>query len=235
MFARFLEVSVSTGDIAESVTFYETLGFRQLSTGETWDHPYGVFSDGNLHVGIHQYEFHSPSLTFVRPYLANELDDLRARGIHFEFAKTGDDEFNEAGFFDPGGQMVTMLEARTYSPASERGDDTSLLGHLDHLALPATEIDESTAFWFRLGFDDHDSDREPDNQARIVGDGLRIGLYQGAPLLRLAAVYVVRDVERRIALLEDAGFHLRPNRLARDVMGVMLTSPEGLDFLLQAT
>ena len=74
----------------------------------------------------------------------------------------------------------------------------------------------------------------PDNQARIGGEGLRLGLYANAPLARLAAVYLVRDADRRIAMLEDAGFRLHRNRLARDGTGAMLTSPDGLDFLLQA-
>ena len=54
MFGRFLELSLTTADIAASVQFYERLGFSQLTTGDTWTHPYGVLSDGRICLGLHQ-------------------------------------------------------------------------------------------------------------------------------------------------------------------------------------
>ena len=84
---RFLEVSVASPDVGASVLFYEALGFRQLDTGETWSHPYAVMSDGRVHIGLHGYEFASPSLTFVHPDLSASIDDFLAHGIELQFTR----------------------------------------------------------------------------------------------------------------------------------------------------
>ncbi len=62
---RFLEFSVRTADILDSLAYYKTLGFTELEVGEVWPHKYAVVSDGLLSIGLHDREFASPALTFV--------------------------------------------------------------------------------------------------------------------------------------------------------------------------
>ena len=100
MLGSFLELSVWARDIAGSVAFWEALGLEHAQVGETWSHRYGVLTDGRLFVGLHDYEFDSPSVTFVRPDIADAVAGLRSVGVTLDFAKTGDSQFNEAGFRD---------------------------------------------------------------------------------------------------------------------------------------
>ena len=53
---RFLEISIGTPVIRESLEFYESLGFVQAAVGETWSHPYAVVTDGHLFIGLHGRE-----------------------------------------------------------------------------------------------------------------------------------------------------------------------------------
>ena len=106
MLGRFHEVSIETADIRASVEFYERLGFSQAATGDTWTHPYGVLTDGRIHVGLHERHFPSPTLTFVHAEIASYAATLEARGIQLDLRKTGEEVFNEIGFRDPAGQSV---------------------------------------------------------------------------------------------------------------------------------
>lgn len=151
MLGRFLELSTWSRDIAASLAFWESLGFRQAVVGETWKHRYAVVSDGRCVLGLHEYAFDSPSLTWVRPELTDALPAIAALGIAFDFAKTGAEQFNEAGFRDPAGQVVTLLEARTWSPAFEAAPAATLLGHFREYRYPATDPAVSVAFWEKLG------------------------------------------------------------------------------------
>lgn len=151
MLGQFLELSVWARDVAASVAFWEPLGFEHGLVGDTWQHRYAVLSDGRLVLGLHEFEFDSPSLTWVLPGLAAALPALGALGLSFDFAKTGDDEFNEAGFRDPAGQVVTLLEARTWSPTFERGRPGTLLGHFREYRYAAQDPAATVAFWERLG------------------------------------------------------------------------------------
>ena len=147
MLGRFLEVSIHAPDVAAWLAFYESLGCVQLPVGDTWKHAYGVVSDGRIVLGLHARPFDSPALTFVRPGLSAHAPRLRELGVELEFAKLGEEQFHELGFTDPDGQMITLLEARTWSPSGqvlERAD--SLLGHFEEVALPVTDRERTRAF-----------------------------------------------------------------------------------------
>ena len=70
MLGEFLEISVQTPDILESLGFYKALGFSELEVGDIWPHKYAVVSDGHLCVGLHNRNVDGPTLTFVHRDLA---------------------------------------------------------------------------------------------------------------------------------------------------------------------
>ena len=47
MLGRFLEFSVQTGDIIDSLGFYKLLGFHEIEIGDVLQHKYAVVSDGD--------------------------------------------------------------------------------------------------------------------------------------------------------------------------------------------
>ena len=115
MLGRFLEIGLPTDDILASIAWYESLGFVQATVGESRSHRYAVLTDGRLWLGLHSDAIEAPTLTWVQPGLAAHLTALSALGIDAEQARLGEDDFHEAGFRDPSGQAVSLVEARTYS------------------------------------------------------------------------------------------------------------------------
>ena len=206
MLGRFLEISVHAPAILDSIEFWEKLGFRQVLTNDVWTHPYAVLSDGRVVLGLHAYRFDSPALTFVRPELAAHLPALRAAGVEFEFAKTADDEFHEAGFLSPDGQMITLLETRTHAPPVFDESDFSQAGTFDAFELPVRRVDRSLPFWAKLGLAvlDYQEDEPPSAT-----------LATGPLTLRLS---------------EDP--KLKAPRLVYRAGGEVVTSPEGLQLLI---
>jgi hypothetical protein len=116
LLGRFLEFSVRAPDLLESLAFYKTLGFAELTIGDVWKHRYAVISDGELCIGLHDLEFDSPALTFVHPDVAKHARAMADHGYDFRYLKADRDEFNQLGFADRDGHMIAMLEARTFSP-----------------------------------------------------------------------------------------------------------------------
>ena len=230
MIGRFLEISVATDNVQESLEFYQHLGFAEAETGDLWSHHYAVITDGRLFLGLHQYEFASPSLTFVRPELAAHLEALRAHGVNFEFEKTGDEQFNEAGFLDPDGQMVTLLEARTFSPLPVIAAEESLCGHFSEYTIPSRNIETAIAFWEPLCFVTTDRQDKPFPSATLTSELINLGFCQSPKLRTPALTFVEPDMAVRIAKLEFDGLEV-----SRDVPGrepanenAVLRSPEGL-------
>ncbi len=234
MLGRYLEISITTKDIRASVEFYEALGFSQCTTADIWPHPYGVLTDGRLFLGLHQYRFPSPAITFVRPEIARHIEEFTGLGIELAFAKTGDDAFNEIGFRDPAGQMLTILEARTYSPNERGARDVSRCGWFSDFSIPATDFAATAQFWERLGFVAMEESDAGYVHQPLVGDGLGIALHRPRVLDRPMLVFRDPQIRERIAWLKSQQFTFSdelPRGLDAAANG-LLESPEGTPLLL---
>lgn len=218
MLGRFLELSVWSRDITASVAFWEGLGFEHGLVGDAWQHRYAVLSDGRLVLGLHEYEFDSPALTWVHPGLAETLPDFTALGIRFDFAKTGLDEFNEAGFRDPAGQVVALLEARTWSPAFERVRPGTLLGHFREYRYAARDPAATVAFWERLGLVADTGEDGP----RAVASGMTIAPRTDAAGPEL--VFEHADLQAAADALAAQGYATAPGGAGER----LLRAPDGL-------
>ena len=118
MLGTFLEFGFAARPVGEAFEFYRSIGFQAVPVGDILDYPYAVVTDGDICIGLHEGEHEGTLLTFVRPDLKDYLRALRRAHIELEFSRLAADEFNEAGFRDPNTQLVTLLEARTFSPGS---------------------------------------------------------------------------------------------------------------------
>ncbi|HEV7611940.1 MAG TPA: VOC family protein [Steroidobacteraceae bacterium] len=237
MLGRFLEFSLATPDIQASLDFYTRLGFSQAAVGEAWLHPYAVVTDGRICLGLHQGAIPAPSVTFVKPGLLKHFETLEELGLQFEFRRLGNDVFNEIGWFDPSGQLVRLIEARTFSPSKRLGLDRSRCGYFLEIALPAPDRDESKAYWERFGFVgiDEQDDRMP--HVSCTSDFIDLGLYDPAHLRRSTLHFEVDDVGATLYRLAEIGISPAgeiPPPL-RHVSAAMLTAPEGTPILLTET
>jgi catechol 2,3-dioxygenase-like lactoylglutathione lyase family enzyme len=230
---RFHEISIETADIAESVAFYERLGFSLCGTTDTWQHPYGVMTDGKLFLGLHQFKFPSPTITYVKPGIAQHAQAIEKLGIDLAWKRVGDDAFNELGFLDPSGQAVRVQEAATHFGSDREERDPSLCGDFAEFSVPAGEFEPMRAFWEPLGFVAMDENDTPYLRMSMTSDYLDIAVHrprtQDAPML----VFTAPDMGERIERLRALGCEsaelprgLDPRHCA------LLEAPEGTALLL---
>jgi catechol 2,3-dioxygenase-like lactoylglutathione lyase family enzyme len=234
---RFLEFSLAAPDVQASLDFYMGLGFSSAEVGDAWPHPYAVVTDGRICLGLHQEPIPAPSLTFVKPDLLKHLDALEQKGIEFEFRHLGNDVFNEVGWLDPSGQLVRLVEARTFSPSKRLANDTSRCGYFLEIAVPAPDRELAKAYWEDFGFVgmEETSDRLP--HIACTSDFIDLGLYHPADLRRATLRFEVDDVGGTLAHLADKGFvpngELPPG--LRSVPAAVLVAPEGTPILLTSS
>jgi catechol 2,3-dioxygenase-like lactoylglutathione lyase family enzyme len=234
---RFLELSLATPDIQASLDFYVKLGFSQAQVGDAWPHPYAVVTDGRIHLGLHQTEMPATSITFVKPDLLKQLDVLERLGVDFEFRRVGNEVFNEVGWFDPSGQLIRLIEARTFSPIKRAVSDMSLCGYFLEIALPAPEPERSKSYWEQFGFVGIEEldDRLP--HISCTSDFIDLGLYEPAHLRCCTLRFEVEDVGGTLARLSQLGLASsgeRPPAL-RQLSAAVLMAPEGTHLLLTQT
>jgi hypothetical protein len=231
---RFLEYSLATPDIGASLNFYSELEFSQAEVGEAWPHPYAVVTDGRICLGLHQAPLAAPSLTFIKPDLLKYLGELETRGIECEFRHLADDVFNEIGWIDPSGQLIRLVEARTFSPSKRQANETSRCGYFLEIALPAPERELAKAYWEAFGFVGMDEPQDQIPHISCTSDYLDLGLYHPTDLRRAALRFEADDVGGTLARLADVG--ILPNGelppALRGAPAAVLMAPEGTQILL---
>lgn len=241
---RFHELSLPTPDIRASVEFYERLGFRQAQTGDAWSHPYGVLTDGRIALGLHQDPAREVALTYVQPGVARYGAELERQGCALAYRRTGMEEFHEIGFRDPSGQLITILEARTYSPLALDAGATSQCGSFAAVALPSSDLDVGRRFWEPLGFVALGERDEPFRHLALTSDHLDLLLHGVRSLRGPTLVFAEPDMAERIASLRAAGLidstrsRETGRAAAHQALGAapsaLLESPEGTQLLLLA-
>ena len=141
---RFHEISITTADLVASIDFYRNLGFSVGETLPVWPHPYAVVGDGQIFLGLHQYKFPSPSITCVADRIDVARRSLREAGALFAFDIDEPGRFNEFGFLDPGGTMLTVLERVTHGDIALH---TPHCGTFVGFDLPTSDFAASENFW----------------------------------------------------------------------------------------
>jgi catechol 2,3-dioxygenase-like lactoylglutathione lyase family enzyme len=231
---KFHEISIETPDIAASVAFYERLGFAQAGTTDTWPHPYGVMTDGRLYLGLHQFKFPSPAITYVRPDVAAHAHAIEKHGIELAWKRVGDDAFNEIGFFDPSGQAVRLQEAPTHFAAEGVQGDSSLCGDFAEYSLPAGDFEPMRAFWEPLGFVAMDGNDTPYTRMAMTSDHIDLAVHRPRTLEAPMLVFASPDMGERIERLRAIGQELS-DELPRGLdprHNALLAAPEGTALLL---
>jgi catechol 2,3-dioxygenase-like lactoylglutathione lyase family enzyme len=231
---KFHEISIGTSDIAASVAFYERLGFAQVGTTDTWQHPYGVMTDGKLFIGLHQFKFPSPTITYVHPDVAAYAHVIEKHGIELAWKRVGDDAFNEIGFVDPSGQAVRLQEAPTHFAADRGSGETSLCGDFAEFSMPAGDFEPMRAFWEPLGFVALGENETPYVRLSMTSDHIDLAVHRPRTLEAPMLVFAASDMGERIERLRGIGQEFSDD-LPRGLdprHSALLESPEGTALML---
>lgn len=207
MLGQFLEVSIGVDSPVQGIEFFRSLGFQELHALDVLAEPYAAVWDGGIAVGLHGAGLEGPTLTFVRPELESYRRAFRHAGIELEFTQLSADEFHRAGLADPNGQLVVLNEARTYSRSVWQPEAVPACGELVEYSLATQALDESAAFWRRLGLAVVAEGAEPHRWCRLAGNGLVLGLHD-APRFEPGLTFRAHSFEARCEYLQALGQRL---------------------------
>ncbi len=201
---RFLEFSVQTPDILESLHFYKSLGFVELEIGDVWPHRYAVVSDGELNIGLHDRAFDAPAIAFMQHDLAKHARSMTDHGFKFKIMRLDEDVFNELGFSDRDGHAISMLEARTFH-ASEETENDSICGSWFELTLPVKDALRAAQFWAPIAPTLLEIREEPTTHMRFEADGVPLGLSESIAVQAPSLCFKCPDRHGLMGLLEQRG------------------------------
>jgi hypothetical protein len=225
LLGRFLEFSIQTSNVIESLGFYKLLGFQELEVGEVWTHKYAVVSDGVLNIGLHDGKFDGTALTFVHHDLARQARSMSDHGFNFRYLKVDQDVFNELGFLDRDKNFVAMIEARTFSPADEYTDD-SICGGWFEISLPVRDAMRAAQFWAPLAPELLRLREEPTTHMRFNAADMSLGLSESIALNGPSLCFRCDDKDAVWTAIAQHGFKFKEFPGFEGAF-MALTAPEG--------
>ena len=227
---HFLEVSVRSQHVVESLLWYKTLGFSELETEDIYPHKYAVVSDGVLCIGIHDRDFDSPAITFVQPDLARHARSMADHGFEFSFMHLDEERFNEIGINDRDRHLITIVEARTFH-GNDEDDNDSACGTWFELTLPVRDAMRSARFWGPVAGSILNMREEPTVHMRFDAGGIALGLSESIALQSPSLCFKCHDKDSLRQLVDARGLE------AKEFPGfegafMVLTAPEGTQLFL---
>jgi hypothetical protein len=177
MLGQLLEFAVHAPRSVATLAPYEALGFQSLPVAETPGAPFAAFWDGSVTIGLHDAEIEGIVPTFARSDLKAHARALRHLGVVFELEELGSDQFHRVAFRDPCGRLVTLVEARTFSPAPRAGPRVSALGRFHEWSVATSSVEEAQVFWTGLGFKRTAASEAPHRFVQLAGYGLVVGFH----------------------------------------------------------
>jgi hypothetical protein len=226
---RFHELSLRSKDIGDAWQRWLSLGFAAGEAGDVWRHPYGVVACDGLAIGLHAAGDDPLCVTFVRSGVAELERDLANRLIGIERAQLGGDTFHMLELREPGGALLRVLEARSFSPPAEP-PRTTALGRFRSLSLPCPDFAEARAFWERLEMEV--------NAIEVPWEGLAVS---GLPV----SCHDVAMLENAVLVFDQTGNDIDDEALREAMLGTgrfmpalrgmrhrLLRTPEQLGLLL---
>ncbi|MBT8092866.1 MAG: hypothetical protein KJN77_07515 [Gammaproteobacteria bacterium] len=199
---RFLELSVRTPDILESLNFYKSLGFAELDISDVWTHKYAVVSDGEINIGLHDRDFESPAISFVHADLEKRVRKMTDSGFDFKVMHLSEESFNELGLCDRDGHAISMLEARTFNTNDDSEQD-SHCGSFFELTLPVRDALRAAQFWAPIAPTLLEIREEPTTHMRFEADGLPLGLSESIALKGPSLCFKCSDREALLSFLDQ--------------------------------
>lgn len=229
MIGRFHELSLLSRDIGDAWQRWLSLGFAAGEAGDVWRHAYGVVACEGLAVGLHAAAEEPLCVTFVRSGVAELERDLANRLIGVERMQLGDDAFHMLELREPGGALLRVLEARSFSPPAETPRETAL-GSFRTLSLPCADFAEPRAFWERLDMEVEEIEH-PWEGLHVAG--LPLAHHDGAVIDSPVLVFdqARHDIDNE-ALRESVLGTGRVLTALRGMRHRMLRTPERLSLLL---
>ncbi len=194
MLGRFLELGIVTPDTGAAWIELQQLGFAGATAGEIWPHAYGAVACEGLAIGLHETGKEPRSLFFVQPDVDALRRELLDRLIDIEIEQVGSDVFNEIGLREPGGMLLRVIGARTFSPPPDLPERTSL-GRFRAISLPCADLGEAQGFWERL---DMDVQVVSDPWDGIAVQGLPVAYHEAGSFKEIALLFDGKEATRQL-------------------------------------
>lgn len=231
-------ITITSPNLEQSFTYWQQLGFKEVMRMD-FPFPWIQISDGALLIMLRKDDTPYIALTYYVKDIDKVVADVESNGITFIQKPKGSDFVKRylfrspdglnislvnimEGFVQPPGPtMLTMPQTDYFKPEKYVNPVCGMFGEL---AIPVTDLDQSLAFWKKLGFSELSKMTAPYPWA-IASDGLAVvGLHQANNFSEPTITFFASDMKEKIGKLIANG--LTGFAEKQGSTNIVLTTPE---------
>lgn len=231
-------ITITSPDLGQSFIYWQQLGFKEVMRSD-FPFPWIQVSDGALLIMLRQDDTPYIALTYYVKDIDKVVAEVESNDIAFiQKPKTSDfvkrylfrspDGLNISlvnvmdGFVQPPGPtMLTMPQMDYFNPEKYVNQVCGMFGEL---AMPVADLEQSLAFWKKLGFNELSKMTAPYPWA-IASDGLSIvGLHQTKHFTEPTITFFAADMKGKIEKLKAGGLTGFTEKTGST--NIVLTTPE---------
>ncbi|MGI8892210.1 MAG: VOC family protein [Bacteroidia bacterium] len=240
------QITIGTGNVDASCTFYERMGFRIIAEGDT-PNKWLQMTDDALLLLLNEDHMEYVGLTYFSSQMEYKVNTLENAGVSFVHKSDRDDRFFQGIFlspegfgislvnFDPSGSFqpkrINLLNfPKEYYNQPDKFPNKSL-GIFGEFSQPVINLENSLSFWRALGFNVLTLNQQPYPWA-IISDELNLmGLHQTHDFKYPAITYFAPDMNLRVLNLKKAGIHTIED-LGNNNTSFLVLGPDNIRFFL---
>lgn len=203
------EIVVTVQDLAESLGFYERLGYRKLNANAS-PTPHARLTDGLILLTLREGGPWKATLTYYAEDVAEKVAALGRLGVAVEGQPEADGRVTGASFTDPNGLEVNLVQAGPAQLDEIPRSPISKAGQFGELSIESEDVRSSLDFWTKLGFEPTEYMPKPPVSWGSVADGLlMLGIYAKGhcphAIKTPSITYFEADMADRIRQLKEEG------------------------------
>ncbi len=204
---QVVQIAVGVPDLAESATFYETLGFEKLAENDVpWR--WQQFTDGQNLLLLNQDGNQYIGLNYFSSNAADLVAQMEEMGVEFLQKQEIDGRLQMAVFADADGLLVGLINQDPNGMQLPDGAPITHCGKFGEFALGVSDFQKASNFWQQFGFEQMYASSDPYPWG-ILSDGMIVvGLHQTDEFGGPCMTYFSPDMPQRIAKLEREGLSI---------------------------
>ena len=201
---QVVQIVVGIQNLAESATFYETLGFEKLAENDVpW--PWQQLTDGQNLLLLNQDGNQYIGLNYFSPNVPELVAQMEGMGVEFLQKQEVDGRLQMAIFSDSDGLMVGLINQNPDGMQLPDGEPITHCGKFGEFALGVADFYKASNFWQQFGFEQMYASSDPYPWG-IFSDGMIVlGLHQTDEFGGPCMTYFAPDMPQRITKLESKG------------------------------
>lgn len=232
-----VQISIGGVKLDQSLSYYETLGFRVVNKGDR-PFPWVQMSDGIALIMLNEDEVVYTGLTYFSMDLETRVAAFEKTGVKLALSENKQGFLTDVVIKAPGGLSISMVHTPIDNLHKPKGQAYGHCGDFHEVSVLVDDVQEAIDFYEKIGFETTFFNEDGHQWATLTDEMMELGIYSKEAISHYfkdpALTFFHTRMDHKIKYLKGQGITFveeipHKTGVTRDAITL---SPEGQSFFL---